>query len=457
MKQLSVRTKLGYGVGDLGGNLYFTMTGFFLLFYLTEILGIPAAIAGVALMIGKIWDAITDPVVGHLSDATRSRHGRRRPWMFAGIFVLFGSMIMMFSQPPGPTPTTIAVLFGWVVLANSLLNLGYTFINIPYSALAPDLTTDFHERTELNGYRMSFAVVGTFIGASAILPLVTLFGGGDATAPAGWTGMAVVIGGIIAITTTIVILSVREPQRRESAKPESFIRSYIDVLKLRPFQLAVIPWALHITGVNVIQGALLYYFRFIYRDEAAFQVALPILLASALIFIPVWVKISKRIGKKASYNIGMSIFAGGVILFFLIGHLGGPVIAFIIMGVSGIGFATQYVMPYALVPDIVEYDYADSGIRREGAFYGMWTFSSKIGQAVGLALNGAILSAFGYIEASGGAAAVQPDSALLGIRIISGPLPATFFILGVLVLRHYPITTEVYEGLMERIRLRDQP
>ncbi len=440
MKTLSKRVKIGYGIGDLGGNLFFTMTGFYLLFYLTDVVGLAAGLAGTALMIGKVWDAITDPVTGYLSDRTRGRFGRRRPWMFVGIWVTWGGLIWMFSPPVGS-------VFLWVVLANCLLNTGYTFINIPYGALTPDLTTDFNERTVLNGYRMSFAVVGTFIGAGVVLTLVDAFGGGTA----GWTGMSAVIGGIIAASTLTVILSIRETPHTAVSPPEGLITSHLQVLKLKPFLLALVPWALHITGVNIIQGALLYYFRFIYGDAAAFQIALPILLASAIVFIPVWVKISGRIGKRASYNIGMGIFATSILAFFLVGHLSGPWIAFVIMGIGGIGFATQYVMPYSILPDVVEYDYAETGVRREGVFYGQWTFMSKIGQALGLAINGWILSLFGYRESVAGVFMEQSESALLGIRLIAGPIPAFFFICGIIVLRFYPITNEYYQKIMEKI------
>lgn len=451
MQHLSRRQKAGYGIGDLGGNLFFTMSGFYLLFYLTDVVGVAAGLAGAALMIGKIWDAITDPMVGYMSDRTRSKFGRRRPWLFFGAWLTFGSLILMFTVPPESVTASRWLVFGWVVIANCLLNTGYTFINIPYGAMTPDLTDDFHERTVVNGWRMSFAVVGTFVGAGAVLPLVESFGGGNA----GWTGMAVVIGAIIAVTTLTVVASVREKPHTHEIDNHGVIKSYIQVFGIKPFVLAIIPWALHITGVNILQGALLYYFRFIYGDEGAFQVALPILLGSAIVFIPIWVHLSRRIGKRASYNIGMSIFAGSVLLFFLVGHLGGPTIAYVIMFIAGTGFATQYVMPFSIIPDVVEYDYAETGVRREGVFYGMWTFLSKIGQAVGLAINGIVLSIFGYIESTGGVGAAQPDSALIGIRLISGPIPALFFIAGVLVLRHYPITNEYYQQIQAKIHARE--
>jgi len=437
---LPLKVKLGFGICDLGGNLYFTIMGFYLLFFLTDIVGLPAGLAGTALMIGKIWDAITDPWVGYLSDRTNSRMGRRRPYILVGSITLFIFMIVMFINPHIDNKY---LLFLWVTLVYCLLNTAYTLVNIPYGALTPELTPDFNERTVLNGYRMSFAVIGTLTGAGAVLPLTGLFKNRDV----GWTVMGGVMGGIMMATALIMFFTVKGRDRGKPIAKRNIIKSYIEVLKIKPFLLALIPWTLHISGITVIQGGLLYYFRYIYKNEGFFQFALLSLLVSSLIFIPVWVRVSKRIGKKLSYNIGMLIFAGAVLLFFALGQKLGVYFALGVMVLAGIGFATQYVMPYSIVPDVVEYDFVKNGIRREGAFYGLWTFTSKLGQSFAIALNGWILALFGYVPN-----VEQSKLSILGIRLISGPIPAMFFIAGVIVLSFYPITKKYYDRMIkERI------
>jgi glycoside/pentoside/hexuronide:cation symporter, GPH family len=443
-EKLSLRTKLGFGICDLGGNLFFTMIGFYLLIYLTDVVGLAAGLAGTALMIGKIWDAVTDPAVGYLSDRTRSRMGRRRPYMLYGSFLLFVSMIVMFTDPG---ISSSAGLFVWAVLAYCLLNTAYTLVNIPYAAMLPELTRDFDQRTIVTGYRMSFAVIGTFVGAGLVLPLAGAF----ASERLGWSVMGGVTGGIMLATALVTVFAIREPEHTEPRESMNILKTYAQALRSKPFLLALFPWIFHITGVTVIQGALLYYFRYIYEQESMFQLALVLLLGSSIICIPLWVVISKRIGKKLSYNIGMSIFAVVVFLFFLFGHKVGVTFALITMAVGGIGFATHYVMPHAILPDVVEYDYSENGIRREGVFYGLWTFSSKLGQAFAIALNGWILSAFGYV-----ANADQAASAKIGIRLLIGPVPAIFFIAGVIVLSYYPINHEFYQRIVEKIRLREE-
>jgi len=443
-KLLGLRIKLGFGVCDLGGNLFFTMMGFHLLFFLTDVTGLRAGLAGTALMIGKIWDAVTDPAVGVLSDRTRHRWGRRRPYIFYGAILLFATMILMFLNPGIPGQ---GLLFVWAAFAYCLLNTAYTLVNIPYSALLPELTADFNQRTVLTAYRMSFAVVGTFIGAGAIRPLAGSF----ASVNTGWTVMAAAMGAIMMITALATFFAIREPSEQPPVVREKVFRSFLDAMKTRAFLLSVFPWLLHVTGTSIIQGALVYYFRYIYGADSQFEIALLFLLGSVFVFIPVWAFISRKIGKKLSYNIGMLVFAVVVIVFFLFAPRLGLTFSYVIMALAGIGFATHYVMPHAILPDVVEYDYAETGVRREGIFYGLWTFGSKVGQALALGLNGWILAAFGYA-----ADVDQTALAKLGIRLLVGPIPAVFFVAGIIVLSYYPINRKAYARIIEKIASRAQ-
>ncbi len=441
--KLPLWTKVGFGICDLGGNLFFTMMGFYLLFFMTDLVGLAAGLAGTALMLGKIWDAVTDPTVGYLSDRTRTRWGRRRPYMFVGSLLLFIMMIVMFSKPSYSGQWQ---LFAWAAITYCLLCTVYTLVNIPYGALTPELTRDYNERTVLNAFRMSSAVVGTLLGAGLVLPIVSM----PDDPVAGWQLAGAVMGAIMMVTGLITVFTVKEPRHGEAPPPQNIFKSYAQVLGMKAFLTCLIPWTLHITGITIIQGALLYYFVYLYGDEMGFQLALVALLVSAMIFIPVWTVISKRIGKKLSYNSGMLILTASVLVFFFIGHRVPMETSYLIMAVAGFGFATQYVMPYAIVPDVVEYDYAENGVRREGVFYGLWTFTSKVGQALAIALSGWTLSAFGYVPDL-----PQTELALLGIRLLCGPIPAVFFFAGIIILSFYPITRDRYEEILKKIALRD--
>lgn len=437
--KLKLISKIGFGIGDLGGNLFVTVIGFYLLYYLTDIVRIPSALAGTALMIGKIWDAITDPLVGYLSDNTKSRWGRRKPYLFIGSILLLLGMIIMFAKPGIVNKN---LLFIYIVIIYCFLNTAYTLVNIPYGALTPELTKDYHERTELNGYRMSFAVIGTMVGAALTLPIVNSFD----NKVTGWIVAGAVMGFIMFFTMIITIITVHENNNYKKEIKIPILKSYKEVLKLKAFLTALFPWTFHIMGITIIQSGLLYYFKYIIHNESLFQIALMILLLTSILFIPVWVKISKKIGKKLSYNIGMFIVTVFAIVFSFGTKKFGPTFGYIIMFLTGIGFATQYVMPYSIIPDIIEYDYSINKVRREGVFYGMWTFSSKVGQAFALFLSGWILSIFGYIPE-----VEQTALSKLGITLLIGIFPAILFLIGISILFYYPIDKKFYNKIIKDI------
>jgi len=438
--RLSLKVKLGFGICDLGGNLFFTVLAFLLLNYLTDTVGISAGLAGTLIMIGKIWDAITDPVAGYLSDHTRSRWGRRRPYMLFGSIPLFLTMILMFTNPQLQSQT---MLFVWGLVCFCLLSTAYTAVNIPYSSLTPELTRDFHERTALNGYRFGFAVVGTLMGAGAALPLINAFSNRNI----GFTVMGAVFGFVMMITAIATVVSIREPERKIQAAGTGFMKTYLKVFRNKPYVLILLTYAFHVTALTLVSGIAIYYFKYVHKNEPVTTAAMLILLVTAMVFIPISVLVSKRIGKKVVYGIGMFVFSATTMVLFFFGHLYAVSFSLVLMFLAGMGMGFTYAMPYAIVPDAVEYDYLQTGQRTEGAFYGIWTFGIKIGQAAALGISGAVLSLTGYI-----ADADQTASALFGIRLLLGPIPAVIFMLALITLYYYPINETRYNEILGAIK-----
>ncbi len=432
MNRLTLRTKLGFGIGDLGGNLFFTIMGFYLLYFFTDVVGMLPALAGTALMIGKVWDAITDPVTGYYSDRTKTRWGRRRPYMFVGAIASFFSMIMIF------TPVSLSSqmkLFIYFTFVYCLLNTAYTLVNIPYAALLPELTQNYHERTILTGWRMSFAVIGTFFGAALVMPIVEAIG---------WPLMGTFMGAVMLFSALATIWAIKEPKEPEISLTDGFIRTFGEILKEKTFLTALLPWTFFITGTSMVQGALVYYFAYIFGNEGLFQIALVALLFFSLACIPLWVKISNKIGKKKSYMIGMTIMGVGVMAFSLLGPILGATFGVVLMAICGIGLSTHYVMPHAILPDIVEWDAHTKGKgRREGVYSSLWTFTSKLGQALALALNGWILALVGYSSTN------ITSLSRTGIILLCGPLPLLWYLVGLWVIKSYPIDRAFYEAMIE--------
>jgi GPH family glycoside/pentoside/hexuronide:cation symporter len=260
--RLKVRQKLGFGIFDLGGNMFFTLMGFWSLYYLTDVVGIAAAWAGVAVMVGKAWDAVTDPMMGFISDRTLTRLGRRRPYILFGAIPMMLAMWFFFTAPPIGNPVLLTL---WAVLALMLLNTASTVINVPYASLTPELTDDYHERTSLNGYRFGCAVFGTILGAAAVQPLTEFFAGpGKANAKFGWSMMGLTLGVITAIVTLLTFFGTREKHHTKKDLPtEGFFATYKVVFTNRPYVRLILTYALNMTGITFLQSILAYYTEYI--------------------------------------------------------------------------------------------------------------------------------------------------------------------------------------------------
>lgn len=444
MKRLTPGMKLGYGVCDLGGNLFFTVIGFLLMNFLTDTVGLLPALAGTVVAIGKVWDAVTDPITGFLSDRTKTRFGRRRPWMLLGSVPLFFTMIILFTNPGMQNQT---YLFIWGVMVFCLVNTAYTAVNIPYNSLTPELTRDYHERTSLNGYRFGFAAIGTITGSVAALPVVGLFPDRNT----GFTAMGTLFGLIMMVTALITVAAVREPACEPELRTRGFFKTYLKVFKNRPFVLILLTYSLHLTALSVVMGIAIYYFKYIHNNEGATAVAMGILIVVALIFIPISVVFSRRFGKKPAYSLGLAVFAAALIVLSFTGHLFHIHYSFGLMVFAGIGLGFMYAIPWAMVPDAVEYDYLLTGERTEGAFYGVWTFGIKIGMSMSMAIIGGVLSLVGYVPN-----VAQTGLSLLGIRMLLGPIAGAIFILGIVVLYFYPINEKRYREILKEIAEMEQ-
>lgn len=436
--KLSLGVKMGFGVGDLGGNLFFTAMGFWSLFYLTDVVGVPAAAAGFAILIGKIWDAVTDPLMGFVSDRTRTRFGRRRPYLLFGSIPLFLAMWWFFTAPRFSTQSS-GIL--WVALVLCLLNTAYTIVNIPYGSLTPELTKDYTERNSLNGFRFSFAVIGTILGAAIVLPIVGLAGEDTRL---GFSYVGFVFGIVMAVSILITFFSVREQDRSQEAPlTERFIETFARVFKNRTYVRLLIVYACNLTGITFVQAILVYYFKYLYNNEGMTTIAMICLLVTAMVCIPLSVLIAKKTGKKRLYQIALGIISLGCIAIFLFGHILGMNYTLAVMVFAGIGIGFSYVPPFSMLPDVIEVDAVQTAKRKEGAYYGMWTFVSKIGIALAPALVGLVLSLSGFTPDE-----VQSATTLLAIRILIGPIPVAIFIAGILIIERYPLDEERYKRII---------
>lgn len=428
--------------------------GFFLLNFLINIAGLSPGRAGLVLLVGKIWDAVNDPVVGTLTDRTRTPWGRRRPWLLFGAFPFALAFFLHFIVPD----IGEAAKFFYYVVIGILLDAGFTAVNVPYAALTPELSENSQDRTELNMYRFSFSVLGGLAAALMYNIIVNQIYG---NAPEiGNVIQGVIIGVIIILSNIIVFASTSERdfgQDEEDSIP--FLEGLKVTLQSRPFLHVSAIYLLTWLSVQFVQSLLLFFFRdWIGGDPGGqFTLALFGLQFSIFIFILVWGHLSRRLGRKNVFYLGVSAWIAVQIALFLV-QPGQVTVVTILAFLAGIGVSIGFLIPWSLLPDVVDHDELHTGRRREGIFYGFFVFLQKFGIAVGLFVQGQVLEWTGYIQARGNVIPPQPDSALLALRILTTLVPILFLLASIVVVYYNPITQEkLAEIQAELARRRARP
>jgi glycoside/pentoside/hexuronide:cation symporter, GPH family len=442
IEKISRKAKLGFGAGEFSSSIFFTITSFWLMNFLTDEVRLSAALAGSALLVGKIWDAVIDPFIGYISDHTRSRWGRRRPYILF-FAIPFGAAFVLMFRNPGIAEQ--GGKFLWAMLTYIFFCTVYSFTNIPYNALLPEMSKDYNERTNISGYKQAFAVIGTLLGAGAAMPLMALFAGRTA----GYIGMSAIFGFLAALSLLATFFSVREPKLIIQPKGESIFKSLKDVFTNKPYLLLLASWFTNSAAVAVMESMLVYYYKYVFRDEGAVTMAMIILLVVTILTIPFWVWLAKKLSKRTTYVIGMSLTLLAVMLFAFTADRLGMTLALGYMLLAGFGFSSHFVLPWSMAPDTIEFGYARTGVRREGVYYSVWTFVIALGGAFAGFLVGQCLDLFGYIPD-----AVQSARSVLGIRLLIGPLPAVLILLGNLALAFYRLDRKRYQEVQAEIAAR---
>jgi GPH family glycoside/pentoside/hexuronide:cation symporter len=469
--KLTFNEKLAYGAGDLGTSITTNILSFFLLFFFTNVAGLDPALAGLVLLIGKIWDAINDPVVGVLSDRTKSKIGRRLPWMIYAAIPFGLSFLAQWLVPS----TDKMVLFWYYVIVGIVFNTFFTAVNLPYTALTPEITQDYNERTSLNTFRFTFSIGGSIL--SLIIAQVIFDFFKDPARQVGTCntgGMQyIVLGAICAIISSLSIYwcvfgikkrAIASDRHRlhnealEADNPEtdnsepSFFEQLKIVFNNRPFLFVIgiyfCSWlALQITA-SIIPYFVINWMKLGEKDFTTVMIGVQ---GTALAMLPVWSAVSQRFGKKAAYFMGSGIWiiaqAG---LFFL--QEGQVVLLYILAIMAGCGISTAYLIPWSMIPDVTDLDELETGHRREGIFYAFMVLLQKFGLAAGLFLLGQGLAWAKFQESVPcQAPPLQPDSALFAIRFAIGPLPTIALIIGLGLAYFYPITREAHAEILMRL------
>lgn len=452
--KLPLHIRAIYGFGDYSASAATTARTLFWFIFLTNVVGMRAFWVGVVLLVGRIWDSINDPLVGTLSDRVNTRWGRRRPFLlfFALPFGLF--FTLSFVIPPFPGEVGKAIYFIIIFLIFDTL---YTLINVPYSALAPELSTDYDERSSLAGWRISASILATLVTGA----LFTFFAE-DIFAPLfeslgpGYTITAAIWGIMLAIPPLLLFFTVREPTTHKPVTdPIRPWQTFKEVFANRPFRLAATIYLLSFAAVDVVLLIFVRYLIDYIRVDPGFEnLLLGTLLGVALLSMPLTVFLMHRLGKRTTYIVSMSYFT---VILLLLGQVrpGGQYWILVAAVFCGLGYGAATAVPWAIVSDVVEADELTSGKRREGVYFGYLVFFRKLAGAFSAFLVSLILDQAGYLSSTTGTLPLpQPESALQTMRFVVSVVPAVMFALAVLVAWRYPLTRKMYNNIRRQLEER---
>jgi GPH family glycoside/pentoside/hexuronide:cation symporter len=452
-KYLSFWTKLVYGTGDWGTAGYGTLRQIFYAIFLTDVVGLDPRLASVAALIGIVWDAINDPLVGMLSDRVRTRWGRRRPFLLF-FSIPFGlSFLLLWYAPPFEGQIAKAI---FITIAFMIADTLETLVAVPFSALTPELTPDYDERTSLTGFRMFFNLAISLVAAVAAPAIVDGVIAGGGTQQQGYLVTAAIFGGLAAMPFLLIFFVVREHELTpEQTNSVSFFETVRTAWANIPFRFATAVYMLNWITFDLVALVLPFYLLYwissgnLMAQADVFGISLPIesavfalLLITSVIVLPFWIFISYRFSKQVAYMVGMIFWAVVQLVIFSIQP--GQVGLILTMSVlAGISVSSAHLLPDSLFPDVIEWDELRTRRRSEGIYYGVKNFIRKLTGALAIFIGLQTLGWFGYQTPPEGATQfMQPASALMAIRILIGPFGAILLFSAVAMAWFYPLTRE---------------
>lgn len=421
---------LAYASGSIGTAAFIIVPQLLLLFFMTDVLAVPPAWAAAALFVPKLWEFLTDPIIGAASDRLETPWGRRRPMMLIGAILFTGTFWMMFSVPDfDDWPAR----FLWVAILFALCTTAYTVYSVPYIAMPAEMTDGYDERTRIVSFRMVFVSIGVLLAGTLAPGIVAATGGGR-------EGYAMMGGTFAALCGGVMLVSVIGTRSAVFTTRSDRSLTAIEQVRLglanRPFRVLWIAFVVQMVSIAISTAVLPYFAKYqLGGGEALVTAFFLVFTLGTLASMPAWVALAGRMGKRDAFALSTVLQAIGATFLFWTPGLS-PAAFLVGAAVMGVGNAGVQMFPFAMLPDVIDEDRRRTGLNREGAFTGIWIAGEKLGLAIGAAVIGLALSIARFEEGAGSVVS-QPDAALLTIRLGMSVGPAAILILSLTMLSRY--------------------
>lgn len=448
-EKLSKWSKIGYGLGDIYGGGSGVVISFYYLIFLTDVVRISPALAGTVILISKIYDSITDPLEGVLADRTRTKLGRRRPYLLAGIPLIFLSFFALF-YPYNAASETARFLS--VVLSYLFFSTVVSIVMLNYNALHSEITLDYHERSSLSSIRIFFSTVASIVAALLPLEIVKVF----PDVRTGYIVMGLAFGVFFALPFIATVGAVRErPEFQRPPQSFDWKLAFIEPFKNRTFVYTLAMYLFAFVAIDTVSTIVAYFVKYYLQRSGEVSFVNGTLLVAQVISLPFYVALSKRTSKVRGYILGLLIWAVAMLFSFLLSPTAAAFWVYVFASVVGLGTGGIVVMIYAIFPDIPDVDELASGERREAIYSALVTFIRKFSSALAIFAVSNVIGWAGYIppvqETVDGVTRLieQPQSEgfLLVLRLIFMLLPVVLLVLALLFALRFPLTPALHRRL----------
>ncbi len=429
--------KFFYGCGEGASTFATTAVGMFYLFFLTDVVGLRPSLAGAVVFLGNIWDAVTDPFVGWLSDRSDNRFGRRRIWILGSTLPFALSFALIWKVPAG--------LGQWATFAYATFFFMFfifmiTSYMVPYTTLAMELSNDYDERNQLAMWRMVFSI-GLALPAT-VLPKLLIDAMPDARS--GYFAMGWILGLCMIPLAALVVFAGKEKRGKAEAIP--FFQSLKSAFKFAPFRQAIYMYVCAMLPLRLLMATILYYFTYYLLKAEAFEISMGIMMVTSVAALFFWDAVARRLDKRKAYIIGITTSAVLILVLLLpAGIVSKLLLPFSF--VMGLGISALHIMPVAIVPEVIDAGRAAGHTASDGVWNGIITFVHKMSAALAALAMGAILDLSGYVPGL----EKQSPSAIFAIVFLVSIAPAVFMLIGVIVAFTFRIGRDEAKKLKEAL------
>ena len=457
-EKLSFWRKVGYGVGDIYGGGTAVILSFYYLVFLTDVIRLNPALAGTVILISKVYDAITDPIEGVISDRTRTKMGRRRPYLLAGIPLVFLSFFALFFPVDFEQEST---RFVFVICTYLFFSTVVSIVMLNYNALQSELSLDYDERTSLSSARIFFSATASIVSALVPLEIVKAF----PDVRQGYIVMGLVFGAFFAVPFIFTFFSAQE--RKEFQKPpEKFnLRdTLIEPFRVRTFVIVLLMFVFASIATDTVSSVVVYFMKYhLGRGDEANYVA-GTMLVFQVIALGFFAAYSRRTSKRRAFILGLAIWMVTMLFSIFIGPESPFLVVYIFAAFVGIGLGGYYVSIYAIFPDLPDVDELRTGERREGIFGALITLTRKFSGAMGIFIVSNVIAVAGYVtpveQVVDGVSRLvdqpQSDQFVLVLRIIFVAVPLVLLSLAIFTASRLKLTHATHARLNEVLEVRRQ-